>query len=87
MGANAYEVAGMFDEHWYAHSMKEFENTVEINKLSDQEQSRWDEALKKMLADWADELENKGLMAKKALSMFKEELAKVDVPFNACPVP
>lgn len=86
VGANAYKVAGIFDEHWYQNTMTGFEDTVAIEKLSDQEQARWDEALKGMLSTWADEMEAKGLMAKKALAAFKEELDKVGVSFNACPV-
>ena len=38
-----------------------------------------------LLVKWAEELEAKGLMAKKALALLKEELDKVGVSFNACP--
>ena len=59
--------------------------SIEIEKLSATEQSLWDKKFSEMLIQWAEELEAKGLMAKKALTLFKEELAKVGVSFNACP--
>lgn len=86
VGANAYKVAGIFDEHWYNHTMGGFGDSIEIEELSAEEQARWDDAFKNMLVKWADELEAKGLMAKKALAQFKEELEKVGVAFKACPV-
>jgi len=85
VGRNAYKVAGIFDEHWYEETMAGFEKTIEIEKLSAQEQAIWDKKFSEMLVTWAEELEAKGLMAKKALVMFKDELAKVGVSFNACP--
>lgn len=86
VGRNAYKIAGIFDEHWYAHTMGGFETNMEIEPLSDQEQARWDKLFSGMLEKWAEELEAKGIMAKKALVQFKTELEKVGVPFNACPV-
>lgn len=85
VGKNAYKIAGIFNEHWYDETMTGFEDTIEIEKLSAEEQSRWDKKFSEMLVKWAEELEEDGLMAKKALTMFKEELAKVGVSFNACP--
>ena len=86
VGKNAYKVAGIFDEHWYDKTMAGFKDTIEIEELSADEQLLWDKKFSEMLATWADELEAKGLMAKKALAMFKGELAKVGVSFNACPI-
>ncbi|WP_022666660.1 TRAP transporter substrate-binding protein [Desulfospira joergensenii] len=86
VGRNAYKIAGIFDEHWYADTMESFGNDIEIKALSDEEQARWDTTLGKMLANWATEMEGKGLEANKALSLFKGELNKVGVSFNSCPV-
>ena len=86
VGRDAYKIAGIFDEHWYDETMAGFKNTIEITELDPKEQARWDEKFSNMLVSWAEELEAKGLMAKKALVMFKEELAKVGVSFNACPI-
>ncbi len=86
VGRNAYKIAGIFDEHWYEQTMAGFKGTIEIEKLSAKEQTRWDKKFSEMLVKWAEELEAKGLMAKKTLVMFKQELAKVSVSFNACPV-
>jgi TRAP-type C4-dicarboxylate transport system substrate-binding protein len=85
VGKNAYKVAGIFDEHWYEQTMAGFKDTIDIEKLSDAEQVIWDKKFSEMLVKWAEELEAKGLMAKKALVLFKDELAKVGVSFNACP--
>jgi len=86
VGKNAYKIAGIFDEHWYDQTMAGFKETIEIEKLSAKEQARWEKKFSEMLVKWAEELEAKGLMAKKALTLFKEELTKVGVSFNACPV-
>lgn len=85
VGRNAYKIAGVFDENWYAETMAGFKNSVEINELSDKEQLRWDDRFRGMLVAWADELEAKGLPGKKALITFKNELDRVGVGFNACP--
>jgi len=85
VGKNAYKIAGIFDENWYEQTMTGFKNDIEIEKLSVEEQLIWDKKFSGMLVKWAEDLESKGLMAKKALTMFKEELAKVGVSFNACP--
>ena len=85
VGRNAYKVAGVFDEHWYHETMAGFGKDIEITKLSDDQQKIWDQKLSGMLSTWATELEAKGLPAKEALVMFKEELKKVDVDFDACP--
>lgn len=86
VGRNAYKIAGIFDEHWYDETMTSFKDTIEIEKLSAEEQLLWDKKFNEMLVKWAEELEAKGLMAKKALTMFKQELHKVGVAFNSCPV-
>lgn len=86
VGKNAYKVAGIFDEKWYEQTMAGFKDTIEIEALSAEEQTRWDKKFSEMLGSWADELEAKGLMAKKALAAFKQELDKVGVSFNACPI-
>ncbi len=86
VGRNAYKIAGIFDEHWYDETMAGFKNTIEIEPLSAEEQANWDKKFSGMLVKWAEELEAKGLPAKKALVLFKEKLAKVEVSFNACPV-
>ncbi|MEH0022468.1 MAG: TRAP transporter substrate-binding protein [Desulfobacter sp.] len=86
VGKNAYKVAGIFDEHWYAHTLSKFEENVELTTLSADEQARWDKKFEEMLVKWAEEMEAKGLMAKKALAAFKEELNKVGIAFNSCPV-
>lgn len=86
VGADAYKVAGIFDAHWYDHTMEDIGEKVEIEALSSQEQTRWDEAFSGMLVKWAEGLEAKGLMAKKALTQFKDELDKVGVSFKSCPV-
>ncbi|WP_300460192.1 TRAP transporter substrate-binding protein [Desulfobacula sp.] len=86
VGRNAYKIAGMFDEHWYEQTMTGFKDTIDIENLSAEEQARWDKRFNEMLVKWAEDLEAKGLMAKKALSLFKQELDKVGVSFNACPV-
>ena len=85
VGRNAYKVAGIFDEHWYDDTMAGFGEKIEIVKLSDVEQKVWNDKLSTMLSQWATGLEAKGLPAKKALMMFKKELKKVDVKFDACP--
>ena len=85
VGRNAYKIAGIFDENWYDETMAGFGKTIEIVKLSDAEQKVWDERFSTMLSQWAAELEEKGLPAQKALVMFKEELKKLDVSFDACP--
>ncbi|MCK5683234.1 TRAP transporter substrate-binding protein [bacterium] len=87
VGKNAYKIAGVFDEHWYDETMSGFKDSIEIEKLSAQEQLLWDKKFSEMLVKWADELEAKGLMAYKALALFKEELNKVGVAFNSCPMP
>ena len=66
--------------------MTGFENTIEIEKLSGDVQASWDKNLTEMLVKWAEELEAKGLMAKKALLLFKDEQAKLGVAFKSCPV-
>ncbi|MBC8438196.1 MAG: ABC transporter substrate-binding protein, partial [Deltaproteobacteria bacterium] len=86
VGRNAYKVAGIFDEHWYDETMSGFKNTIEIEELSAEEQANWDKKFSEMLVKWAEELEAKGLMAKKALIMFKEEQDKLGVSFKSCPV-
>lgn len=86
VGRNAYKIAGVFDEHWYNETMTGFENTIEIEKLSGDVQASWDKNLTEMLVKWAEELEAKGLMAKKALLLFKDEQAKLGVAFKSCPV-
>jgi hypothetical protein len=85
VGRDAYKVAGIFDETWYEETMNGFGEKVEILPLSDMEQKIWDKKFGEVLVTWAEDLEAKGLPAKKALVMFKEELGKVDVPFDACP--
>jgi TRAP-type C4-dicarboxylate transport system substrate-binding protein len=85
VGRDAYKVAGIFDETWYEETMNGFGEKVEIIPLSDAEQKIWDKKFGDMLVTWAEDLEAKNLPAKKALVMFKEELSKVDVPFDACP--
>ena len=85
VGRDAYKIAGVFDEDWYIKTMDGFKNTMEINELTEKEQLRWDERFGRMLAQWADELEAKGLPGKKSLTAFKEELSRVGVGFNACP--
>ena len=85
VGKNAYKIAGIFDENWYKQTMAGFKDTIEIEKLSAEEQKLWDKKFSEMLVKWAEELEAKGLMAKKALAMFKQELNKVGVSFNSCP--
>ena len=86
VGANAYQIAGIFDEHWYDSTMEDIGKNVEVEALSTEEQGRWNKALSAMLLAWAEELEGKGLMAKKALLDFKTELNKVGVAFNSCPI-
>lgn len=86
VGANAYQIAGIFDEHWYDSTMEGIGKNVEVEALSTEEQGRWNKALSAMLLAWAEELEGKGLMAKKALLDFKTELNKVGVAFNSCPI-
>ena len=86
VGRNAYKIAGVFNEQWYEQTMTGFKGSIEIEKLSKKEQKLWDKKFSEMLVKWADKLEAKGLMAKKALIMFKQELKKVGVEFNACPV-
>ncbi|MCP4683308.1 MAG: TRAP transporter substrate-binding protein [Desulfobacterales bacterium] len=85
VGKNAYKIAGIFDEEWYNQTMAGFKDSIEIEKLSAEEQQRWDKKFGEMLVKWAEELEAKGLVAKKALAMLKEELDKVGVSFNSCP--
>ena len=85
VGRNAYRIAGVFDERWYEDTMSGFKEKINIIPLSPEEQKIWDEKFSAMLSDWASELETKGLPAKRALMMFKDELEKVDVPFEACP--
>ncbi|SMC87249.1 TRAP-type C4-dicarboxylate transport system, substrate-binding protein [Desulfocicer vacuolatum DSM 3385] len=85
VGRNAYAVAGIFDEHWYENTMSGFKEKINIVPLTPEEQKVWDAKLSAMLSNWASELETKGLPAKKALTMFKDELEKVDVHFDACP--
>ena len=85
VGRDAYKIAGIFDEGWYAATMAEFKTTMEIKDLSPAEQQRWDDRFRTMLAEWAEELEAKGLPGKKALTAFREELGRVGVGFNACP--
>ncbi len=85
VGRDAYKIAGIFDEGWYDAIMAEFKTTMEIKELSPAEQQRWDDRFRTMLAEWAEELEVKGLPGKKALTAFREELDRVGVGFNACP--
>lgn len=85
VGRNAYKIAGIFDEHWYEETMEGFGEKIEIIKLSGAEQNLWDGKFSAMLSGWSAELEAKNLPGKKALIMFKEELKKVDVGFDACP--
>lgn len=85
VGRNAYKIAGIFDENWYEASMKQFGESVKIYKLPLQEEARWNERFKKVLADWADTLEKKGLPAKKTLKIFREELEKHGVNTSVCP--
>lgn len=86
VGRNAYKIAGIFDEQWYEKTMAGFEKSIELNRLSDQEQAKWDAKLSNMLVEWAAELEKKGLPANKALKQFKQDLGNVGVQFNACPL-
>ncbi len=85
VGRNAYKIAGIFNEKWYEQVMSEFGGIMEIYKLPPEEQARWDKQFSQMLMGWAKELKAKGLPAEKALVMFKEELGKVGVSFDACP--
>lgn len=85
VGRDAYKIAGLFDEAWYDQVMGEIGETVDLYHLPSEENARWNDALKGMLVTWAEELEAKGLPAKEALIAFREELAKVDVAFEACP--
>ena len=85
VGRNAYKIAGIFDETWYKKIMNELSKDIEIYKLPQDEQERWDKELGQMLREWAEELQSKGLPAKKALKMFKEELNRQNVRFDACP--
>ncbi len=86
VGANAYQIAGIFDAHWYDGTMKDIGEKVDVQALSADEQARWDAKLSAMLLTWAEDMEAKGLMAKEALKDFKEELNKVGVAFNSCPL-
>ena len=86
VGANAYKIAGIFDAHWYDSTMKDIGEKVDVQALSADEQARWDKKLSAMLLAWAEAMEAKGLMAKQALKDFKEELNKVGVAFNSCPI-
>ena len=85
VGRNAYKIAGIFDENWYNETMSGFGEKVKITPLNDAEQKIWDKKFGTMLTEWAEGLEAKGLPAKKALVMFKKELEKVDVRFDASP--
>lgn len=86
VGAHAYQIAGIFDAHWYKGTMEDISAKVDVETLSADEQARWDKKLSHMLLAWAEEMEAKGLMAKEALKDFKEELNKVGVAFNSCPI-
>ncbi len=85
VGRNAYKISGAFNEAWYKQTMAGFKNNVKIEKLSAEEHARWEKKFRGVLIKWADELEAKGLAAKKTLKQFKKELNKVGVSFNACP--
>ena len=85
VGRDAYKIAGIFHEEWYAQIMEEFNSSLEIYELPDDEKARWNEKFKGMVGDWAEELEAKGLPAKEALVAFKKELEKLEVNFEACP--
>jgi TRAP-type transport system periplasmic protein len=85
VGRDAYKIAGIFDEAWYEETMNGFGEKIQILPLSDAEQKIWDQKFSEYLVTWAEDLETKGLPAKQALVMFKEELSKVDVAFDACP--
>lgn len=85
VGRDAYKIAGIFNEAWYESIMKDFGNSMEITDLSPEEKARWNERFKEMLVAWAEEIEAKGLSAKASLAMFREELKKVGVAFDACP--
>lgn len=85
IGRDAYKIAGIFNEEWYESIMKDFRNDMEIHDLSPKEKALWNDRFRKMLTDWAEELEARGLSSKKALVMFREELKKVGVGFDACP--
>lgn len=85
VGRNAYKIAGLFDETWYDQVMAEIGQSVTLNHLAPEEQERWNAAFKAMLVTWAEELEARGLPAREALVTFREELARVNVAFDACP--
>ncbi|MCP4346010.1 MAG: TRAP transporter substrate-binding protein [Desulfobacterales bacterium] len=85
VGRDAYKIAGIFNEKWYENIMAEFGKSMEIYKLPPKELARWDKRFGEMLDGWAKELEAKGLPARKSLVMFKKELNKVGVSFDACP--
>ena len=85
VGRDAYKIAGIFHEQWYDEIMTEFKGSLEIYELPAEEKARWNEKFKGMIAAWAEELEGQGLPAKEALIAFKEELAKLEVNFEACP--
>jgi TRAP-type C4-dicarboxylate transport system substrate-binding protein len=85
VGRDAYKIAGIFHEEWYESIMNDFRKDMEIHELSPEEKARWNDRFREMLVSWAEELEAKGLPSKKSLVMFKEELEKVGVSFDACP--
>jgi len=85
VGRDAYKIAGIFNEAWYADIMKDFRTDMEITELPPAEKARWNARFKEMLTAWAEELEAGGLPAKTTLAGFKEELHKVGVDFAACP--
>lgn len=85
VGRDAYKIAGIFDEKWYETCMAEIGKHVKIYTLPPEEEARWYERFRSGLKEWAEELEAKGLPAKKALKIFKEEVDRRGVAFPAYP--
>lgn len=85
VGRNAYKIAGMFDEHWYHESMEAFGKDVKIVTLPDEENARWTEKLRGVVAEWASEMEAKGLPADKVIKDYREVLEAQGVSTDVIP--
>ncbi|VEN74196.1 ABC transporter substrate-binding protein [Candidatus Desulfarcum epimagneticum] len=85
VGRNAYKIAGIFDEKWYDETMEDIGEKIKIRALDEKESARWNGRMKKMLANWAADMEKKGIKAKDTLKLYKKELDRHGVDSAVCP--
>ncbi len=84
--SNPFKVTGGLTREVYKQMMKEIgDKGVELIELPDQEKENWYNRFRQVTRDWVQQLEAKGLPAKKAVLVMNEECEKRGVKLVAFP--